>query len=165
MFLFGVGLGPLLWAPLSEAYGRKIAVLVPYALSAIFSFATAVGKDIQTIIITRFFAGFFGSAPITNVGGALSDIWTAQQRGAAVVLYAVTLVAGTVIAPIVGGAVVESGLGWRWTEYVRVLLLACQHTISTAASCTAYNKVNLTTYCTDHGHYNVYIFDFGHCFP
>lgn len=62
VLLCGFGLGPLLWAPLSEAKGRKPAVLIPYFLAAVFSFATAAAKDIQTIIITRFFAGFFGSA-------------------------------------------------------------------------------------------------------
>ena len=66
LLLLGFGLGPLLWAPLSEVYGRKSAVLVPYLLAAIFSFGTATAKDIQTVMITRFFAGFFGSAPITN---------------------------------------------------------------------------------------------------
>lgn len=71
LLLAGFGTGPLLWAPLSEVYGRKPAVLGPYFLAAIFSFATAIGKDIQTILITRFFTGFFGSAPVTNTGGVL----------------------------------------------------------------------------------------------
>jgi hypothetical protein len=92
LLLFGFGLGPLVWAPLSEVYGRKLAVLIPYFLAAIFSFATAVSKDIQTVIITRFFAGFFGSAPITNTGGVLGDIWTAEQRGVALVAYAMAVV-------------------------------------------------------------------------
>lgn len=120
LFLFGVGLGPLLWAPLSEVYGRKVAVLAPYFIATIFSFATAVAKDVQTIMITRFFAGFFGAAPITNTGGVMSDIWTAEQRGAAIVAYALTLVSGTMLAPIVAGAITESYLDWRWTEYVRL---------------------------------------------
>ena len=67
--LFGFGVGPMLWAPLSEVYGRKVAVLLPYFVAAIFSFGTATAKDIQTVLITRFFAGFFGSAPVTNTGG------------------------------------------------------------------------------------------------
>jgi MFS family permease len=66
LLLFGFGLGPLIWAPLSEVYGRKPAVLAPYFLAAVFSFATATAKDIQTVLITRFFAGLFGSAPVTN---------------------------------------------------------------------------------------------------
>jgi MFS transporter, DHA1 family, multidrug resistance protein len=40
LFLFGFGIGPLLWAPLSEVYGRKLAVLAPMFVSACFCFAT-----------------------------------------------------------------------------------------------------------------------------
>ena len=65
------GLGPLLWAPMSEAYGRKIAVLPPYFVAACFVFGTATAKDLQTILITRFFAGFFSAAPVTNTGGKI----------------------------------------------------------------------------------------------
>lgn len=53
LLLFGFGIGPLIWAPLSEVYGRKKAVLIPYFLAAIFSFATGASKDIQSICITR----------------------------------------------------------------------------------------------------------------
>ena len=93
-------------------------MLAPYFIAAIFSFGTATAKDLQTIMITRFFAGFFGSAPVTNTGGVLGDIWTAEQRGAAIVGYAMAVVGGPILGPIVGGAVVQSYLGWRWTEYV-----------------------------------------------
>ncbi len=72
LFLFGFGLGPLLWAPLSEVFGRKNAVLPPMFIAAMFAFGTATAKDIQTIMITRFFAGFFASAPVTNTGGVLA---------------------------------------------------------------------------------------------
>lgn len=118
VLLVGFGLGPLIWAPLSEVYGRKAAVLTPYFLACVFSFATATSKDIQTVIITRFFAGFFGSAPITNTGGVLGDIWSPTQRGTAIVWYAFAVVGGPTLGPVVGGAVVQSYLRWRWTEYL-----------------------------------------------
>lgn len=120
LLMLGFGLGPLLWAPISELYGRKPAVLAPYFVAAVFSFGTATAKDVQTIMITRFFTGFFGSAPITNTGGVLGDIWSAEQRGAAIVGYALAVVGGPVLGPIVGGAIAQSYLGWRWTEYVRL---------------------------------------------
>lgn len=118
VLLYGFSIGPLLWAPLSEIFGRKPAVLIPYFLAAVFSFGTATAKDIQTIIITRFFAGLFGSAPITNTGGVLGDIWAPTQRGPAIVGYAFAVIGGPVLGPIVGGAVVQSYLRWRWTEYL-----------------------------------------------
>lgn len=116
-----VGLGPLVWAPLSEVYGRKPAVLGPYFIAAVLSFGSAVAKDLQTLMLTRFFTGFFGSAPVTNTGGVLSDIWSTEQRGAAIVGYAMAVVGGPVLGPIVGGAIVQSYLRWRWTQYVRYL--------------------------------------------
>jgi hypothetical protein len=94
LMLLGFGLGPLIFAPISELYGRKAAVLTPYFISAMFSFATGASKDIQSILLTRFFAGFFGSAPITNTGGVLGDIWTPQQRGMAMVAYAIAVTGG-----------------------------------------------------------------------
>ncbi|PWY81944.1 MFS multidrug transporter [Aspergillus heteromorphus CBS 117.55] len=123
LLLFGFGLGPLVWAPLSEVYGRKPAVLAPYFIAGIFSFGTAAAKDLQTVMLTRFFCGFFGSAPVTNTGGVLSDIWTAEQRGAAIVGYAMAVVGGPVLGPIVGGAICQSYLGWRWTEYLTGIMM------------------------------------------
>ena len=86
----------------------------------VFSFASAVSKDLQTLLITRFFAGVFGCAPLSNVGGVLADIWPASQRGAALLVWGLAVVIGPLIGPIVGGALVVnlSQTGWRWTEYV-----------------------------------------------
>jgi MFS family permease len=90
------GFGPLLWAPLSEVYGRKWPVLVPFFISMLMSFGTACAKDIQTVLITRFFTGFFGAAPITCTGGVYVDIWPASQRGNAIVGYTLAVCGGPV---------------------------------------------------------------------
>jgi MFS family permease len=58
------------------------------------SAATATATDLQTIYITRFFAGVMGSAPITNVGGVLADLYDQKDRGTAVVFYSFAVVAG-----------------------------------------------------------------------
>ena len=116
------GFGPLLFAPVSEAFGRKVSVLAPMFAAMIFAFASATAKDLQTLLITRFFAGVFASAPLSNVGGVLADIWPAEQRGAALLTYGIAVITGPLIAPIVGGALVLNleETGWRWTEYVCV---------------------------------------------
>lgn len=55
--------GPIVFAPLSEIYGRKWPTLAPLFISACFAAATATAENVQTIMITRFFAGVFASAP------------------------------------------------------------------------------------------------------
>ncbi|OJD26772.1 hypothetical protein ACJ73_01845 [Blastomyces percursus] len=123
LLLFGFGVGPLLWAPLSELYGRKPAVLFPYFIAAIFMFAAGSAKDIQTVLISRFFSGFFGSAPITNTGGVLSDLFPPEERAVAIVGYALAVVGGPSLGPIVGAAIVQSDLRWRWTEYITGIMM------------------------------------------
>ncbi|KAL2431438.1 Efflux pump bik6 [Exophiala dermatitidis] len=119
LFLFGFGLGPLLWAPLSEVYGRKNAVLPPMFIAACFAFGTGAAKDIQSIMILRFFSGFFASAPVTNTGGVLADLFPSSQRGIAIASYAMAVVIGPALGPIVSAAlVVQVDLRWRWTQYL-----------------------------------------------
>ncbi|KAL6705483.1 hypothetical protein ACN47E_006748 [Coniothyrium glycines] len=118
LFLFGFGLGPLLWAPLSEVYGRRIAVLTPMFVAACFSFGSATAQNFQTLMLTRFFGAFFASAPVTNTGGVLGDLFSPTARGLAMAGYAMAVVAGPCLGPIVSAAfVADPSLGWRWTEY------------------------------------------------
>jgi multidrug resistance protein len=125
LFLVGFGLGPLLWAPLSEVYGRRQAVLIPMFFSICFSFATATAENLQTIMITRFFGALFASAPVTNTGGVLGDLYSPEFRGVAMAGYAMAVVGGPTLGPIVSAAVVaQPWLGWRWTEYLTGILQA-----------------------------------------
>jgi hypothetical protein len=94
LFLFGFGLGPLLWAPLSEVFGRRMAVMVPMFIAICFSFGSATAKDFQTLMLTRFFGAFFASAPVTNTGGVLGDLFSPATRATALAGYAIAVVAG-----------------------------------------------------------------------
>ncbi|KAI0115701.1 MFS multidrug transporter-like protein [Nemania sp. FL0031] len=126
LLIFGFAIGPLLWAPLCEVYGRKWTALGPYFISAVFAFGTATAKDIQTVLITRFFASAFGSGPISITGGAIVDIWRPPQLGAPMVCYGITIAAAPTLGPIIGGAFIADGSGWRWTQYLTGILMAAQ---------------------------------------
>ncbi|KAI3320999.1 major facilitator superfamily transporter multidrug resistance [Xylariaceae sp. AK1471] len=121
LLLAGWAFGPLLWAPLSELYGRKWPVLVPFFISAVMSFATGAAKDIQTILITRFFNGFFGSAPIMSTGAVFVDLWTPTQRGMAIVGYTFC-VCGVPVTGIFQALVLALDLLFVEESYVPVLL-------------------------------------------
>lgn len=101
---------------------RQPAVLLPTFVSITFAFAGGAAKDVQTLMICRFFQGFFGSAPITNTGGVLGDIFTAEKRSAGIAGYSLAVVGGPTLGPIVGGAICDSYLRWRWTQYITGIL-------------------------------------------
>jgi DHA1 family multidrug resistance protein-like MFS transporter len=121
-YILGFAFGPTLWAPLSELQGRRMPLVVSMFGFSVFSIACATGKDIQTILISRFFSGFFGACPVTVVAAVFSDMFDNKWRGVAVALFATAIFTGPLIAPFIGGFITESHLGWRWTEYLASIM-------------------------------------------
>ncbi|KIJ54776.1 hypothetical protein M422DRAFT_221142 [Sphaerobolus stellatus SS14] len=123
LFLLGFVPGPIIFGPFSEMYGRKYAVIVAMFVFICLSAATATAKDIQTVMLTRFFAGMMGASPVVCIGGGLADMYPQKTRGTAVVFYSLSVISGPTLGPIIGGAAAQSYLGWRWTENLLLLLL------------------------------------------
>lgn len=57
------------------------------ALTA-FNAGAAGARNIQSLIILRFLAGTFGASPMTNAGGVIADMFTANERGMATAVFA-----------------------------------------------------------------------------
>ncbi|WQF76239.1 Putative major facilitator superfamily, MFS transporter superfamily [Colletotrichum destructivum] len=115
LFVVGFAVGPLMWAPLSELYGRQYLFIMTYIALTAFNAGAAGAQNIETLIILRFFAGTFGASPMTNAGGVIADMFNANERGLATAIFAAAPFLGPSIGPIVGGflGVAE---GWRWIE-------------------------------------------------
>ncbi|KIV96947.1 hypothetical protein, variant 1 [Exophiala mesophila] len=123
LYIVGFAFGPLLWAPISEVWGRRVSMLPPMTCLALFSIGTATSHNVASVFITRFFSGLFGSAAVSNVNAALGDIWSREARGTAVSFYAVAVVGGPTLGPTIGSAIlVNPNMGWRWTEYFTAIL-------------------------------------------
>ncbi|KAH6661489.1 polyamine transporter 1 [Plectosphaerella plurivora] len=117
-YVLGFAFGPTLWAPLSELRGRRLPIVISMFGFSVFSIAVGTGKDIQTILICRFFAGFFGACPLAVVAAVFSDMFDNKTRGMAVTVFSMAVFSGPLLAPFIGGFIVESHLGWRWTQYL-----------------------------------------------
>lgn len=115
LFVLGFAVGPLLWAPISEAYGRRLVLNLSLMSFTVMSAGSAGARNIETLLILRFLAGSLGSAPMAVSGGVISDTFPAIERGLYSSLYAATAFLGPVIGPIVGGFLAQSG-GWRWCQ-------------------------------------------------
>jgi DHA1 family multidrug resistance protein-like MFS transporter len=123
-YVLGFAFGPIFWAPLSELKGRRLPLIIsPFAMM-VFNFAIASGKDLQTVLICRFFAGLFGSAPLAVVAAVFSDMFDNASRGIAITIFSLTVFTGPLMQPFIGGFIVTSHLGWRWTEYLIGILVS-----------------------------------------
>ncbi|KAL1852264.1 hypothetical protein Plec18170_005989 [Paecilomyces lecythidis] len=113
LFVLGFAIGPLFWAPMSELYGRQKTFFISFGAYTAFNAGSAGAKNIQSLLILRFFAGAFGSSPMTNAGGVISDLFEANERGLAATLFSAAPSMGPIAGPIMGGFVGET-VGWRW---------------------------------------------------
>ena len=80
-----------------------------------FNAGAAGAQDIQSLVILRFPAGAFGSSPLINAGGMISNMLPTSQRGLALTMFVAAPYMGPTIGPIVGGFIGEIE-GWRWIE-------------------------------------------------
>jgi multidrug resistance protein len=111
--VLGFALGPLLWAPLSEIYGRQIIFFFSFLGFTAFCAGSAGANSIGTLLVLRFFAGSFGSSPLTNAGGVVADIFPAHERGLAMSVFALAPSMGPTLGPFCAGFLSENQ-GWRW---------------------------------------------------
>lgn len=115
LFVVGFAIGPLLWAPSSEFFGRQILFVITYIILTLFIIGAACAQNMPTLIVMRFFAGSFGSSPLTNAGGVIADMFSASERGLATAVFAAAPFLGPSLGPIVAGFLGDAA-GWRWVE-------------------------------------------------
>jgi MFS family permease len=71
----------MVFAPLSEVYGRRVIYGSTLLFAVVFVIPCAVAKNIGTLIVCRLIDGLAFSAPMTLVGGTLADLWRNEERG------------------------------------------------------------------------------------
>ncbi|GAO51298.1 hypothetical protein G7K_5403-t1 [Saitoella complicata NRRL Y-17804] len=117
VFLFGFAFGALPLAPLSELYGRAPVYSATLLISSLFELGGALAPNIQTLIITRFFAGFFGATPLSNAGGSIADMCTPSLRTLIFPIFASCGFLGPLLGPVIGGWICQEA-GWKWAYWV-----------------------------------------------
>jgi len=60
-FVIMLGIGPLVFAPFSETFGRRRLYMVCFSAFALLQIPTALAPNVESLIAVRTIAGFFGS--------------------------------------------------------------------------------------------------------
>ena len=126
-FVLGIALGPF-WSPLAEFYGRRPIYICSFAGFLIWLIPSAVAKNIQTMVIARFFQGLAGSAFLSVSGGTVGDLFTRDKFQLPMAIFALSPFIGPSTGPLVGG-LINTFTTWRWTHYFLIIcagvLLVC----------------------------------------
>lgn len=95
IFLLGMAVGPLGFAPLSELYGRASIQHIGTLGFLAFTVGCTVSDNLVTLTICRFFQGVYASVPLSQGGGIISDMVPQHKRGFAMALFTT----GTLLGP------------------------------------------------------------------
>jgi MFS family permease len=98
IFVTGYAAGPLLWAPLSELYGRAAIVNLTNVLFLLTNVGSGFAPTLEVMIIARFLGGFFSSSSFVLGGGIINDVILPEFQGKVMAIYSF----GALLSPLTG---------------------------------------------------------------
>jgi DHA1 family multidrug resistance protein-like MFS transporter len=159
LFLLGYCAGPLVFAPLSESYGRRWIFYISFAFYLAFNFLCAFAPNLGALLVGRFVTGTFVSAPLSNAPGVLADLWDPLQRANAMAGFSAMVYVGPALGPVIAGFL-ELNKDWRWSFFVLLWLGGATAIVmltipETYAPIILYNKAKRTRKANIPGYENV----------
>ncbi|KAK3943234.1 putative caffeine resistance protein 5 [Diplogelasinospora grovesii] len=115
LFVAGYGLGPMIFAPMSEIpqIGRNTVYILTLSVFVVFQVPTALPANFGMLLAFRFLTGFIGSPSLATGGASIADMYTPAKRTYGLALWGVGAVCGPTLGPLVGGFAAEHE-GFRW---------------------------------------------------
>jgi MFS transporter, DHA1 family, multidrug resistance protein len=116
LYVLAYGMGPLLWAPLSEipVIGRSPVYAGTMALFVILSVPTALVDNFAGLLVLRFLQGFFGSPCLANGAASMQDMYSLLNLPYALTAWVSAAYCGPALGPLLSGFAVTAK-GWRWS--------------------------------------------------
>lgn len=122
MYLLGYVLGPLVFSPLSEQYGRRTIMLATFFCYSTFTLGCALTPTWGGLLVFRILAGISASSPISVSGGIYADIYNDPvTRGRAMAVFTGGTCIGPTVAPVISGYL-SPNVGWRWSFWVGLMV-------------------------------------------
>lgn len=120
IFLVAYAFGSELWAPWSEEIGRWPIMQLSLALVNLWQLPCAIAPNFATIVVCRALGGLSSAGGSVTLG-MVADMWEPDEQQYAVAYIVLSSVAGSALAPIIGGFVTKF-LSWHWNFILQVLL-------------------------------------------
>ncbi|KAI4766404.1 MFS general substrate transporter [Aureobasidium sp. EXF-3400] len=82
-YLIGMAAGSTVLAPLSEMYGRRPVYILSTAMFVVLILPCALARNIESLLIPRFFGAFAAASLVSNAPGSINDIVVEEYRALA----------------------------------------------------------------------------------
>ena len=112
-FFLSLGVGQLLYGPVSDMVGRKPPLYFGLAVFALASVGCAMATSIETLVVLRFIQGLGAAAGMAVPRAVVRDLHTGHAAARMMSLLMLVFSVSPILAPLAGSAVIGLG-GWRW---------------------------------------------------
>jgi DHA1 family bicyclomycin/chloramphenicol resistance-like MFS transporter len=122
-FFISLGVGQLVFGPLSDMFGRKLPLYIGLAVFLAGSIGCVFAPDIETLIAFRFVQGLGACAGMVIPRAVVRDLHTGTEAARLMSLLMLVFSVSPILAPLVGSFVIEAA-GWRGVFWVVTVLAA-----------------------------------------
>lgn len=122
LYTFGLAVGSLFAGPLSETFGRNLNYVVSRIFHVLWLVGAALAPNFGAQCVFRFFAGLSGSILLAIHAASTADLFGPVYRTVAWPVIALASFWGTAFSPVVGAWIAQTGVDWRWADWIAVLL-------------------------------------------
>ena len=119
MIFLGLGIGPLLFGPLSDSLGRKPVVYMGFTLFIIASFICVSAPSLEVMVLGRILQGIGLSAPRTISIAIIRDLFRGDYMARIMSFVTVVFILIPVVAPTMGKFVLDY-YSWEGIFYVQI---------------------------------------------
>ncbi|KAF2637097.1 benomyl/methotrexate resistance protein [Massarina eburnea CBS 473.64] len=115
LYVAGYGLGPMVFAPMSEIpyIGRNPIYITTLFVFVLFQIPTALASNFGMLLAFRFLTGLFGSPALATGGATIADMYRPKKQAYGLAIWGIGAICGPVLGPLVGGFAVQAE-GWTW---------------------------------------------------
>jgi len=111
-FFLALGVGQLVYGPVSDRVGRRPPLLFGLGLFTLASVGCALATDVHTLVVLRFVQGLGAAAGTAIPRAVVRDLHTGTEAARLMSLLMLVFSVSPLLAPLAGSGVIALG-GWR----------------------------------------------------